>query len=286
MADDWQDPQRIVEAIEDPRSKPRTGATIIRLRTGRLDINVYPQLLVKQGRMYKPDATKLCSLGPGILADNLEQQVAVELAGALQAQGEPCFVVPAAELVPLSEPDAITSVRLTKAEFQPANATGKVDRCPWGEAIALAMAQVHQETTETKAVTGSILTRRVTGLGGVATATSLATSGGAKRETVTRSTTHIFIEMVFRNPWRRYRIDAQHFDYALLGDQLQPTSAANARTLARWLLHAAPQARTNVDREELMETGKTGLPELSEHQFSDLTHWLINLVHFGKSAEP
>ena len=35
-----------------------------------------------------------------------------------------------------------------------------------------------------------------------------------------------------------------------------------------------------------METGKTGLPELSEHQFSDLTHWLINLVHFGKSAEP
>jgi len=88
MAEDLQDPERIVEAIEDPRAKPRTGATIIRLHTGRLDINVYPEVLVKHGRMYRPDATKLCSLGPGILADNLEPEVAGELASLISADLE------------------------------------------------------------------------------------------------------------------------------------------------------------------------------------------------------
>ena len=63
-------------------------------------------------------------------------------------------------------------------------------------------------------------------------------------------------------------------------------SEANLRTLARWFLYAAPGMRTNLDREELLATGQAALSEVSEHQLHELTHWLINLVHFGKEEAP
>ena len=278
------DPANIVDIIEDPRTKPRTGATVIRLRTGRLDINTCPQLLVTHGKMYKPDATKVCSQGAGILADNLDPNVARALAAALEDVGEPCFVVAAAEVVPLPAAQVFTSAHLSKSELAPVDVSGKLDRCPWTQALVLSLAHVTEQVTETKAAAGNVLSRRVTGLGGFATAASMATGGTAmKRETVTRSAHPAFLEIVFGAPLRRYRIDGRHFDYSVLGDQLQQSSEANLRTLGRWFLWAAPWVRTNVDRDEMLATGQAPLPQLSEHQLDDLTHWLINLVHFGKA---
>ena len=46
---------------EDPREGPRDGATLIRRRSGPLDIEVFPPLLIQYAGMVKPDATKACA---------------------------------------------------------------------------------------------------------------------------------------------------------------------------------------------------------------------------------
>lgn len=286
MADDFDDPQRIVEAIEDRRAKPRTGATVIRLRSGRLDINTCPQILMERAEMYKADAAMLCALGPGILADNLDPKLAAGLASALEAQGEPCFIVPASEIVPLPEPHSITSTRLTKTELQPADVMGKIDRCPWTHALTLTLAHVTVESTETKVASGNPLTRRLGGPGAMGTLAAASVATGPKRETVKKSSCHAFLDVTFGSPLRRYRIDANRFEYSFLGSQLQQTAEANIQTVARWFLFAAPQVRTNLDREELAEAGHLHLHQLTERQFDDLSHWLLNLARFGKTPLP
>lgn len=289
MGEDPSDPNFILDAIEDPRLKPRTGATVIRLRAGRLDINTCPEILIERGHMYKPDATKLCSQGPGVLLDNIDQKVATELTAALAEVEEPCFVVPAAEILRLPPVAALPTLRMTKTELQASDVKGKVHCCPWPQAVVLSLAHVELESTETRVVRRSILNARIAGAGGIGGVVGAATMHGSERKTETKSTSHSLLDLVFRDPWRRYRINPQHFDFSLLGDQLQPASEANLLNLARWLLYAAPQSQTNVDRERLAATSQVDLPRLSERQFEDLSYWLLNLAHFGKeplSAKP
>ena len=91
------------------------------------------------------------------------------------------------------------------------------------------------------------------------------------------------VDIVFLDKLRRYRIEAREFDHSVLGDQRQPGSEANIRTLARRFVHAAPHVQTNFDKTRLTEAGHTDIPTRSPHGLDDIVHWLINLVRFESS---
>jgi hypothetical protein len=94
---------------------------------------------------------------------------------------------------------------------------------------------------------------------------------------VKSSALHQLMDLVTADAQAHFRIDAKHFDYSILGDQLQAGSLGNILTLARWLLHYAPHVRTNLEVEKLLKTGTAPLPSHSGHGISDVAQWLLNL---------
>lgn len=257
------------ESWDDPREAPRTGATIIRKRWGRLSLEVFAPLLMEYGRLHKPDATNACGRGGGILADNIEINAAEALAEALRAHGEDCFVVPAAHLVALPRERPIRAARLTRDGVALRDAAGHSESGPWKKGIVLAMAHVSVTTTTTKRSPSSVVSHRAGPAGG-----GIAT----KRSSDTRT----LADMVFLGKLRRYRISAPAFDYSILRDQLQPRSEDNILALVRQFLGAAPHLRTNFDAQQLASSGETEIPTHSTREFDDVVHWLINLVRFDR----
>ena len=282
MSEDRQDPEKLVELAEGRSLEKRDGATVIRLRWGRLDLEALTQTLVKAGHLCEPDVARLCFLSPGILADNIDPAVAAALAAALQAQGEPCVVVRAAELVPLPPATVVSHVELSSTGLHPIVAGAAAEECPWQSATSLALAHIHLLGSKTIAeptlgIIGHTLSSFVN-VWGVPVEKIPMTM-----EVPTESLT-AYLDLAFSTPVRRYRIQSDHFDFSLLGKQLQMTAEANIHDLARWFLTAAPQVRTNVDAARLLATNQAPLPQLSVPQFDDLTHWLLNLAHFGEKA--
>ncbi len=278
-----------------PGERPRTGASVIRLRLGRLDLETFPPLLMEHAGLLKLEAKTVCVQGGGILADNLEPARAQALAAAVQAAGEPCFVAPAGKMAPLPRAVPVHAARPHATDLGPVDQVGRQDKAPWDKAVALAMAGVGVERQERKVSRDdSFLTRRVgtagaMSIGGVA-GVAISVSGAVARsalsgDTVQKTEERVWLDLVFLHPLRRYRIDSGQFDYSLLGDQLAMTGEANVQTLARWFLHWAPQMVTNVDAAELAAKGRVRLPHLAEKPYNEMVHWLINLAKFGKRPE-
>ncbi len=291
---DW--PDKSGEQPEpDYGERPRVGSTVIRLRLGKLNIETCPPLLVQHAGMLRLEAVTACSHGGGFLVDNLDPARAEAVAAAMQQVGEPCFVVPAAEIVPLPRAVPIHSVRLTRSDLGPTDTVGRQESAPWETAIVLALAGVATEKEERRSRRDqSVLSQRVgtagaLTMGGVA-GVALSVAGSALRaatssETVHKTEQRVWLDLVFLKPLRRYRIDSGQFDYSLLGEQRAMTGELNIQRLARWFLHAAPQLLTNVDGEQLKQAGKVPLPHLTERAFNETVRWLINLARFGQKPE-
>ncbi len=276
--------ERLGMIWEDPREAPRTGATVIRKSSGPLDLGVFPHLLMEHLGMLKPDAVRTVRGEGGILVDNVDPGEAERLAAALRANGEDCLVVPAAEVIDVPRPQPIHSVKLTNADMGPVNAAGRQEAAPWEYARVLVLGHVEVERSQTKSTDTNPLSRRMPyartlGVAGGVVARALD-GGGARSKTTKTSSTRTFLEVVFDEPIRRYRVDSRAFDYSVLGDQLQPNSEENVQNFARWLLHCAPRMRVNVDREKLMATGKVAIDSCSAHGFDDVVRWIVNLSAF------
>ena len=266
--------------------KPRDGSTVVRRRAGRLDLETFAPLFAQALGIYKGDATKLCMQDDPILLDNVEPAKARAVADALTAHGEDCFIVPAADVVPLPRRKPTHALKLTQEEIGFVDAAGGVDSIAWSQAIVLVAGHVPVATTTKKAAPGMGLGRKISGVAamgdlvapGASVLIQNAMDGGASLKTVTTSNAHTWVDLVFLKPLRRFRIDGREFDYSLLGEQRQPGSEANILTLIRWLLCYLPPVRTNIDAEQLKHTGRTALPTYSDHGFNHAVRWLINLV--------
>ncbi len=278
-----------------PAERPRSGATVIRLRLGKLNIETCPPLLMEHAGMLQLEAKTACVQGGGVLVDNIDPAGAEALVAALHETGEASFAVPAEQIVPLPRAVPVHAVNLTKTDLGPLDTVGRQEKAPWEAAIVLALGGVaaQKEERRTKGE-GSVLSQPIGtagafAMGGMA-GVALSVSGSAMRsamsaETVHRTEQRVWLDLVFLKPLRRYRIDSGQFDYSLLGDQLAMGGDANIQTLARWFLYAGPGMVTNIDAVELQEKGKVGLPHLGEKGYNELVHWLINLARFGKRPE-
>lgn len=285
MDDELQLPDK--EVFEDPRELPRTGATILRLKSGRLDLEVFTRVFVNHLKLIKSEATKLCQQESGILVDNIEPKLAEALAGELRALGEECLVIPAADLMMLPRPYPIHAVKLTRSGLSLRGTSDEWGQIAWDDLAVLALANVAFEEQHTRS-TDSVLTRRITpisamgGVGGVVGA-AMAASGALQSRTTTSKTSqvHQLLDLVNTTGEQHYRIDARHFDHSILGDQLGHSSTANILTLCRWLLSYSSKAWTNLDTNQLQQTGACPIPSHSLHGLSDIARWLLNLRKLG-----
>lgn len=275
---------------EDPRERPRDGATVIRERAGRLDLETFAPLVAQHTGLHRAEAAKICQAGHGVLVDNIDVSAAEALAAALHAHGEPCFVIPAAFLIPLPRAKAIHGLRLLKRELQLVDAAGHVQTVPWDKLLLLAAAHVPVERTVQRSAPDNLFTRRVSygavALGGaagaaIAAAGSAVTSGPRARQS---SALHTLANIVALHPLRRFEFDGRELDYSVLGEQVQPSSEANARLILRWLLTVAPHLRCNLEADQMRAGIEAPLPVHTRHDLDATVHWMINLARFGTGA--
>ena len=97
----------------DPNA-PRDGVTIIRRKSGNLNLEVFAPILIQDLGMPKADATHACARPDGLFLDNIAPSAAQAIADALHAHGEDCLVVPASEIVPLPASRPVHSATLHK----------------------------------------------------------------------------------------------------------------------------------------------------------------------------
>jgi hypothetical protein len=268
--------------FEDPRELPRTGSTILRLHNTRLDLETFAPLFVRHLQAPKFEATKLCQLPSGLLLDNIEPALAEAVAQDLRTHGEDCLVVPAIKVVSLPRPHPVHAMQLSRTGLAVRSATDDWYSLRWEDLTCLAMGQAAVE--QVKRTTKGMLTRRITAPGSLGgDPLSTVASALAPRSNVSVSKTssqHQLLEFASLVPLACCRLDARHFDYSILGDQLQSSSTANVLTLARWLLTYAPQMKSNVDTERLKQTGTTALPNVDSHGLTEIASWLANLRQF------
>src|ERR1017187_3776655 len=62
-----------------------------------------------------------------------------------------------------------------------------------------------------------------------------------------------YVDLLYKNPARRLRIDAQHFDYSYLKERKLYFILGNFKVLIEDLVHAAPTARRNHGTRVLLE---------------------------------
>jgi len=286
MADD-EDLELIQERekmlFDDPREAPRVGVTILRRRNTRLDLETFAPLFVRHLQAPKFEATRLCQLPHGMLLDNIDAALAEAIAAELRSLGEDCVVVPAAKIISLPRPHPVHAMQLSKTGMAVRSATEDWYSLRWEDLTCLAMGQVAVE--EVKRTTQGMLTRRITSpsaMGGVGVGTMATALTPHSNVSVSKSSTqHQLLDFVSLMPLAYCRIDARHFDYSILGDQLQSGSTANVMTLARWLLAYAPQMNSNIDVDRLKQTGMTGMPHVDQHGLTEIAGWLANVRQLG-----
>lgn len=285
MVDDEADEIREREKMifEDPRERPRVGVSVLRRRNTRLDLETFTPLFVRHLQVPKFEATKLCQLPSGLLLDNIEEALAERVAEELRSLGEDCLVVPAAKIISLPRPYPVHAMRLSKTGLEVRSATNDWYGLRWQDLTCLAMGQAAFE--EVKRTTRGLLTRRITSpaaMGEIGVSTIATAIAPRSNVSVSKtSTQHQLLDFVSLVPLAYCRVDARHFDYSLLGDQIQSSSTANVLTLARWLLTYAPQMQSNIDTERLKQTGATGIPNVDLHGLSEIAAWLANLKELG-----
>lgn len=285
MDDELQLPDK--EVFEDPRELPRTGSTILRLKSGRLDLEIFTRVFVNQLKLIKSEATKLCQQESGILVDNIDPKLAGSLAGELLALGEECVVIPAADVMTLARPYPVHAVRLTRTGLFLRGTSDEWGQVAWDDLAVVALANVAFEEQHTRS-TDSMLTRRITpisAMGGVggAVGAAMAASGALQSRTTTSKTSqvHQLLDLVNTSGEQHYRIDGRHFDYSILGDQIGHSSSVNILTLCRWLLNYSTKAWTNLNNDQLQHTGTCPIPSHSLHGLTDIAKWLLNLRKLG-----
>lgn len=284
MSDDEEEIRERERMIfEDARERPRDGVTILRLRNTHLDLETFAPIFVRHLQVPKFEGTKLCQLDSGVLLDNIDPALAEAVAADLRANGEECVIVPAIKIVKLPRPRPVVAMQFSKAGVAVRGATDDWYRIAWSDLRCLAMGQAAFE--EVKRTSRGLLNRRITSpgaMGEVGVSTLATAIAPRSNTTVSKSSRqHELLELVSLVPMAYCRIDGRHFDYSVLGEQRQDSSTANLMTLARWLLHYAPQMRSNVDTERLRQTGKTGVPPVDQHGLMEISEWLANLSELG-----
>jgi hypothetical protein len=202
----------------------------------------------------------------GILAENLVQGEAQSLKASLAQAGVSTIVSASASILALPA----------------AEAAAKIEPLVAAKPILIAAAGVTITSTTTKMIKeGPSAANKILSTG-IMLATGLPIRIGGKERTVEKTQHHsdllFYLDVLYRNPLKRLRVDAQSFDYSFLKERKLYQIMGNFKLLVGDLVKRAPEAWTNHGTRILLE-GKP-IQMMGYGTLADLereTRWLLTL---------
>ena len=202
----------------------------------------------------------------GILAENLTRVEADAMAQGLKQTGVEAIVCPTASL----------------AALPPAETAKTFDSLAAAKPVLIAAAAIDITTTTTRLVKeGPSAGQKIASMG-LMMATGLPIKIGGKERTVEKKQTHsdlaFYLDVIYREPLRRLRVDALHFDYSFLKERKLYQLMGNFKLLVGDVAKAAPEAVQNHGTKVLLE-GKP-IQTMGYHSLADLereSRWLLTL---------
>ncbi|MFA6315945.1 MAG: hypothetical protein WC943_00870 [Elusimicrobiota bacterium] len=205
-------------------------------------------VLAKQRKLPLYEAAKLGRDAWGIIAEDLEEESAKALVAGLEAGGFPGVVLPGNLVEELPAPVPVAAM-----EFE-ADGLGLVDKAGgrtlvlWSRLAILAAACFKEVTAKRiKTSSGPSLIQKAATLGLMAAGIPFRV-GGKKAETekvVETSELVYHLDLYERKPCRRFRVDAQEFNYACLGVRMTYAATDNFRSLVEMIFSNAGRAALN-----------------------------------------
>jgi len=179
------------------------------------------------------DQTAFAKRAWGILAEHLAENEARALQQELKIAGLSCRLIKEDEFIAI--PPATAMVR--REAFDP------------GHLVVIGAAAIPFTTTTTTHVKEGPTAGQQVVNAAVLMSTGLPLHLGGKKRVIEKTTTHsdrlFYMDLILRDPWERYRIDAAQFDYACLNERKGMQSFANFRLLVDDFTREAPAARRN-----------------------------------------
>jgi len=239
---------------------------VILTRPDRYDPMAVAKALAWVRKTPLQDQVSAAKKGWGILAEHLSAEEARSLADGLGRAGLESASLPAASLVALPEAKPILSVE-----------PGMIDRL----ALICAAAITVTSTTTKTVQEGPSPAQKLLSTG-IFLTTGLPIKIGGKEQTVEKKQQHsdlvFYLDLIYKDPLRRLRVDAQDFDYACLKERRLYHVMGNFKLLLGDLAQAAPQAWRSLGARILLE----GRPvhEMGYESLSDMereARWLLTL---------
>ena len=218
----------------------------------------------------------------GVAAEALPAADAEALAAELTAAGQTALAAPTSLLETLPAP-----VQVVKAEFSGdgfdvvAGREGVVpERLSWARLAALCAASVETRSTMTVTEGGQEMGERMLRLGlSMATGLPMMKSKSETKRVVESRDRSLTLDLLFLEPAKRLRVDAKHFDYALLGPKMTYGAETNFVALLEEFAARAPNAlrgkgfRGLLAHRPAAECGYESLEDLQREE-----RWLLTLA--------
>lgn len=226
------------------------------------------------------DAARLARNAWGIQADNLTKEAADIFAMHLKQVGVESVVLPQGliEDLPLAAPTKSLEFLLNGIQ---AHLNSIQKEILAGEQIRLIAAVGLKETltTTVKVNVGPSTVQRAASLGLWMSGIPL-TIGKSREVEQKKQTTELFfyLDLCLRKPVRRFRIDAQHFDFSCLKARMGFSAPQNFRTLVLEMIRLFPQALKNRGAQVLLDGAP--VPSMGYDAIADLdreSRWLLTL---------
>ncbi|MBI5625415.1 MAG: hypothetical protein HY924_16680 [Elusimicrobia bacterium] len=235
------------------------------------------------GHLKQPlyDAAKRSRDAWGIVAEDSDEAPAKALAKALEDGGFPCLVLPANLVEELPSPESAAAMEFDADGLALVNKAGERSLVLWSR-VAMIAAAAFKEITAKKVKTGGpSLIAKAASLGLMAAGIPIRI-GGKKGETekvVETSELVYYLDLFERKPVRRFRVDAQDFNYACLGGRMKYAATDNFRSLVEDIASRAGRASLNrgarvlVKGEPVSAMGYDSLANLERE-----SRWLMTLA--------
>lgn len=227
------------------------------------------------------DMVNVAKAAWGILGEGLDEAAARDLAGRLGAEGLDAVAVPAG----LME-DPPPALRALRAEIETESLSllgeaGSWMRVPWTRVVLVAAAGFRQVMSKAAPAEGPGMVQKMVNLGIFMTTGLPIQVGPKKRESpkaVEQADLVLFLDLIFREPDGRARIDAQNFDYSCLRERMAYSAFENFKQLVGEAVRMAPEAlrsrgaRVMLAGRPLREMGYQSLADIERE-----SRWLLTL---------
>lgn len=217
----------------------------------------------------------------GIVEEGVTKGAAEETARVLGAAGLKALAVPAELLEELPPFSRATRLAFSAGDFACAEREAPERRVPWKRLALVAAAALTQSTPPAAAAGDPAEAAKKVIKTGISLMTGMPTSLGLSPKPVERTAAVVeevyVVDLVFRDPAERLRIEGGRFDFSCLGARKGYNILANVKILVGQLSAAAPAAALSrgaqvmLDGRPLREMGYEELADLEREERWRLT---------------